>query len=130
MRYQLPEQHPGAFSFPARKKFFFSCIFSQLIYLCCKNSMDAITVIIALFLIAITALYWGAVLPVHLPEFDRRFDRKPFNCRPCSTFHLTWLLSLLSGTASGCTEIIPGGIITAFVLFFITRFFDNKKITK
>lgn len=50
--------------------------------------MDAIILALTMTLIAITSLYWGAILSIRLPEIDKRLDRKPFNCRPCFTFHL------------------------------------------
>ena len=92
--------------------------------------MDTIMISIALTLTAITALYWGEVLSIRLPETDKRFDRKPFNCRPCFTFHISWVMSLLSGVVSGCARIVFLGVVVAFALFFITKFIDNKKITK
>lgn len=92
--------------------------------------MDAIMISVTLTLTAITALYWGEVLSIRLPETDKRFDRKPFNCRPCFTFHISWLLSSLSGVVSGYACLIFIGIVVSFALFFVTKYIDNKKITK
>jgi len=92
--------------------------------------MDAIMISVTLTLTAITSLYWGEVLSIRLPEIDKRFDRKPFNCRPCFTFHISWLLALLSGVILGCAYLVFIGVFISFALFFITKFIDNKKITK
>lgn len=92
--------------------------------------MDAIIIAVTMTLTAATALYWGAVLSIRLPEIGKRFDRKPFNCRPCLTFHLTCLLSALAATVSQCIWILALGVPMAFILFLIVKFIDNKKITK
>lgn len=92
--------------------------------------MDTILIAVTMVLTTATALYWGAVLSIRLPEIDKRFDRKPFNCRPCFTFHLAWFLSALAALATRCLWLLPIGIVTAFILFAIVKFIDNRKITK
>ncbi|MBK5721269.1 hypothetical protein JGH11_10340 [Dysgonomonas sp. Marseille-P4677] len=92
--------------------------------------MDTIIIAVTMSLTAITSLYWGSVLSIRLPEIDKRWDRKPFNCRPCFTFHLTWLLSVLTAAAYESLTILLIGVAMAFILFLIVKFIDNKKITK
>ncbi len=92
--------------------------------------MDIIIITISLILTATISLYWGEVLSVRLPEIDKCFDRKPFNCRPCFTFHLAWMLSAFVALVSQCPINFYLGIILAFALFLIVKYIDNKKITK
>ncbi|WP_029902127.1 hypothetical protein [Prevotella sp. 10(H)] len=92
--------------------------------------MDAAITGIVVMLSAISSLYLGALLSIHLPELDNFFDRKPFNCRPCFTFHLMWITSLLAGLMVNRISIVLTGAVAAFVLFFITKTIDNKNITK
>ena len=60
---------------------------------------------------------------------------KPFNCRPCLTFHLTWLL--MGGVTLAFTEVgsAVNGCNIAFVMFSIflsafLNFFVAKKEIK
>lgn len=92
--------------------------------------MDAIILVLTMALIAITSLYWGAILSIRLPEIDKRLDRKPFNCRPCFTFHLAWFLSAIATIVYEHIWLLSGGVVLAFVLFLIVKFIDDKKITK
>ncbi|MDU1889521.1 MAG: hypothetical protein E6767_02420 [Dysgonomonas sp.] len=92
--------------------------------------METIRIAVTLTLIAITSLYWGALLSLKLPEFSSRFDRKPFNCRPCLTFHLMWGLSLLSALILWSGYVLAIGFPLAFIVFAITKIIDNKRIIK
>lgn len=89
--------------------------------------MDLFMTAFVSVVIVVTAFYWGAWLSVKLPELDWRFDRKPFNCRPCLTFHFCWIMSAVMGIvfASGCWLII--GLVVS-LLFIIVRYVDNQKI--
>ena len=90
--------------------------------------MDTPSIIAILVVSVITAMFWGASLSVRLPEIDHRFDRKPFNCRPCLTFHSTWMLTTFFALIARSYELFAAGAIAAFVVFFIVRYIDNKKI--
>lgn len=92
--------------------------------------MDILFMIITLAVSVMFALYWGAIWSVRLPEIDSRFDRKPFNCRPCFTFHLSWMLSTFFALVSESWELFSAGIVIAFIVFFIIKFIDSKKIEK
>jgi len=78
----------------------------------------------------ITALYWGEVLSVKLPEMDSRFDVKPFNCRPCLTFHIVWLFCAVFAVVLWTFTLFVYGLTAAFIVFFAVKFIDNKKVTK
>lgn len=95
-----------------------------------KKDMNTTSIILTLTLISIATLYWGALLSDKLPDIDNRFDRKPFNCRPCLTFHLTWLTSGIFALVFHTWQLIAGGILIAFILFGILKFINNKKITE
>jgi len=88
---------------------------------------------ITFLIVALTAgfsLYWAQILAIRLPECDRRFDRKPFNCRPCLTFHLMCATSLTCSLLLLSLSVAITGVVVAFALFLITKYIDNKKITK
>jgi hypothetical protein len=92
--------------------------------------MDTIITIIGLTGCILASLYWGAELPARLPGAGKFFDRKPFNCRPCLTFHLTWLLAGLFAFIRQSAEVFTAGVTAAFIAFFIVKYIDNKKIIK
>lgn len=92
--------------------------------------MDALIIIIAMLCCIITSLYCGVVLSLRLPEVWAILDRKPFNCRPCLTFHLTWMLSGIFAFARQSWTFAGIGIVVAFIVFFIVKHIDNKKIIK
>lgn len=52
-------------------------------------------------------------------------DRKPFNCRPCLTFHLLWIMYV--GVAFILKSVHFGlvGLVLSFVVFF-GLYFENK----
>ncbi|MFV0419344.1 MAG: hypothetical protein ACK5KT_11510 [Dysgonomonas sp.] len=92
--------------------------------------METLDTTIALILSAIVSLYFGKILPIVLPRLNRKLDRKPFNCRPCFTFHLTWILTSISALSVSSLKLFIAGVTTAFLLFFLVKYIDNKKIIK
>lgn len=80
------------------------------------------------FLSTLLSFTLGEYLPLVLPYKNRVFSRKPFNCSPCTTFHLQWLISALIALIFNAWGILVIGIITAFILFFIVRYRDNNKV--
>ncbi|MDR3056859.1 MAG: hypothetical protein ACK5KL_04175 [Dysgonomonas sp.] len=92
--------------------------------------MNTLMIIIILLASVVASLYWGIVLSVKLPLWDRRFNRKPFNCRPCLTFHLIATSGSLFALLLLSVELFLAGIATAFTVFFIVRYIDNKKVIK
>ena len=92
--------------------------------------MNTLTIALVLFITSTTALYWGAVAAIRLPEIDNRFDRKPFNCRPCATFHIAWLSSTFFALIANSKVLFLAGIVLAFGIFAIVKYIDNKKIEK
>lgn len=92
--------------------------------------MDILKIFTTLTLVTITSLYWGSFLSLRLPDIHKRFDRKPFNCRPCFTFHLTWILSLFSSLVLWCEYVFVLGVVLSFVVFAVVKIIDNKKIIK
>lgn len=90
--------------------------------------MDLFMTTFMLVVIVVTAFYWGAWLSIKLPELDWRFDRKPFNCRPCLTFHFCWLMSVVVGIVLASGWWFAGGIGVSLVVFLIVQYVDNQKI--
>lgn len=79
---------------------------------------------------ALVSLYWGNLLSIKLPELDSRFDAKPFNCRPCLTFHILWVFCAVFALVLWTRELFVYGLIVAFLVFFVIKIVDNKKVTK
>lgn len=92
--------------------------------------MGILEIIIIVTFSAVTALYWGSILSLRLPQMHKWLDRKPFNCRPCFTFHLCWILSAIVAYIAVSATLLIAGIVAAFTLFFIVKHIDNKKITE
>ena len=72
----------------------------------------------------------GQWLSVALPEVSNRLDVKPFNCRPCLTFHLCWTMMTAAAWIAGTFRWFVAGVAIALVVFWIVRYIDNKKIEK
>ena len=88
------------------------------------------TILLVLFVAAATtvALYLGAILPFILPQISPLLDRKPFNCRPCTTFHLIWMLIAVEAYLLESVCLFLTGIALAFIIFGIITYTKNKKI--
>lgn len=85
---------------------------------------------VLLLIIVVAGVSLGQFLPLHLPYLHSAFDRKPFNCRPCCTFHLIWIPATFAAYAIQCFPCFVVGLTVAFIIFFITKYIDNKKIEK
>lgn len=92
--------------------------------------MQIFSVILLVMAAVVAALYLGVILPLRLPEIAPILDRKPFNCRPCTTFHLTWMLIGIGAWLTGSICLFVAGVAIAFVVFGIVHHTENKKITK
>lgn len=93
-----------------------------------KNSMICNFLLISTLSIIISIVL-GRYLSLGLPVLHRFFDRKPFNCRPCFTFHLCWLAqAVYAVVVAGCLLYVPVAVLIALILFFIIKYVDNQKI--
>lgn len=92
--------------------------------------MNTVMIIAILFLSLTASLYLGMLLSVKFPLLDKWFDRKPFNCRPCLTFHLTVVITSLFAAVLKSAGLLVAGFAAAFILFLIVRYIDNKKVIK
>lgn len=90
--------------------------------------------LIILNIILLTVVYLASVIAeyvaIELPMIDKLFDRKPFNCKPCLTFHLIWILTALIAVYLNYKELFISGLISAFIIFFDVRKIENNKIIK
>ena len=89
-----------------------------------------IPIITILLLCALVAVWLGDNLSQALPEVHVAFDRKPLNCRPCLSFHLTWIFSALCASLINSFTMLVWGVVLAFIVFAILKYIDNKKIEK
>nr|DAE47075.1 MAG TPA: hypothetical protein [Caudoviricetes sp.] len=92
--------------------------------------MKAIIINIVLIIGVISSFILGEVLPIVLPRLSRHFNRKPFNCRPCFTFHLTWISIAVLSLVVQSLDLFISGLISAFIIFLIVRYIDSKKVVK
>lgn len=90
--------------------------------------METIILCIAITLVVVLSFIFGEALPLMLPYKSRHFNRKPFNCRPCLTFHLHWLGMLLIAIIFRNRLIAFSGVLTAFIVFGIVWLVERKKI--
>ncbi len=75
------------------------------------------------------SLVAGNRLSLVLPRLHPLLNRKPFCCRPCLTFHLVWMGMGIVSFVGACGSIFLAGVAIAFVIFFILRRINNKKVT-
>lgn len=92
--------------------------------------METIIMNIAITSVVILSLFLGEVFPIVLPRLSRFFDRKPFNCRPCFTFHLHWLGMAMIALVSQSWSIAIAGIVTAFLVFGVVKWLDSKRVVE
>lgn len=62
-----------------------------------------------------------------LNRLSEKLNRKPFNCRPCLTFHITWLLFGIVSFLIYSPRFFLIGIICSFILF-ILLYIEHKSI--
>lgn len=89
-----------------------------------------IYLILLCLLSAATAVWLGNDLSKELPEFHEIFDCRPFNCRPCLSFHLTWIFATFFACCICSLKLILMGVVAAFVVFIVLKIMDNKMIEK
>ncbi|NDW19069.1 hypothetical protein D0T53_09105 [Dysgonomonas sp. 216] len=89
-------------------------------------------IIISIGCIAFTALLAGKLLTEHprysLPLIHSWFDRKPFNCRPCATFHIGWILSFICSLIYKLPATFAGGLVVSFAIFLILYTIEKNRI--
>lgn len=79
--------------------------------------------------IAGTSLAW--LLTEHYPTRIARiklFNRKPFSCRPCMTYHLIAIPHIILATLISSISYGVLGIIIAFIIFFYYWWEDKKQV--
>lgn len=92
--------------------------------------MEAIIIYIILSTVITASFILGEILPLNLPRISKRFNRKPFNCRPCFTFHLTWISISILSVIIQSLDLFVSGLISAFIIFIMVRYIDSKKVTQ
>ena len=85
---------------------------------------------IILTLLIISSVYFGEKGAIYLPSRFKKLDRKPFNCRPCLTFHLTWFLIALYALITQSLPLLVLGFVNALAVFCVVWCIDKSKIEK
>lgn len=86
------------------------------------------TFLLVVIMTVLTSFIAGKHMSLILPGLHPLFDRKPFNCRPCLSFHLCWVPLTVFSVITGSVLCFYAGMAIAFLLFFILKYIDNKKI--
>ena len=92
--------------------------------------MDALIITLTIVVSVYAACRLGAHWSVELPTLNTDFDQKPFNCRPCMTFHLVWIFTTLFAAIGQNHVLLVAGFVVAFAVFFIIKHIDNKKVVE
>lgn len=53
----------------------------------------------------------------NLSKLSDKLNRKPFNCRPCLTFHITWILFAVTAYLIYSVRLFFIGIVCAIIIF-------------
>lgn len=61
-------------------------------------------------------------------EYIPILNFKPFNCRPCFTFHTCWILQVITAYIIGSVLYAAVGVVCAFAIFFYLCYQDKKYI--
>ncbi len=93
---------------------------------------------LTLFLICISVNLSGIFLGnlftenkyVALTQFSKKFNRKPFNCKPCLTFHLLWILYTIVAVIISSWLVWAIGLIFSFAIFGVLYLDNKSKIIK
>lgn len=65
-----------------------------------------------------------------LPILLKQLDRKPFNCRPCLTFHLLWISYATTALVLQSWLFFVIGFIFSFAIFALLYIDNQSKISK
>ena len=91
-------------------------------------------ILVVIIVVSIAGLYLGWFFTEHeryaLANRSQFLDRKPFNCRPCMTFHLIWMLSGGSAVFLKSLAMFFMGVICAFIIFYVLYVSSKSKIEK
>lgn len=87
---------------------------------------------VAIAVTVLTSMYFaycaGNVLSVALPAMYKIFNHKPFNCRPCLTFWLTWLFISINALACSSIVLCIIGFVVALIVFSMVKYSDSRKV--
>lgn len=100
-------------------------------YLYHKLMMDE-AYLILIVIINFCCVYCGRVLTEHkniaLPVLFPKLDRKPFNCRPCLTFHLLWMVNTVCAFIFESFVLFVFGVVFSWVVFGVLHYSSKSKI--
>lgn len=88
--------------------------------------------LVYMLFINIVGIFFGWLLTENnrwsLTRISPFFDRKPFNCRPCLTFHLLWIMYVLVAFVTGTFWFAVVGLLLSLFVFVGLYFSDRSKI--
>ncbi len=64
-----------------------------------------------------------------LPKVWKYLDRKPFNCRPCFTFHFLWIIYALVAFKLNSVSFFIVGFIYSLSIFCVLYLNNKNKIS-
>jgi hypothetical protein len=63
-------------------------------------------------------------------KISNKLDRKPFNCKPCLTFHILWILHTLTALLYQSWIFFTIGLISSLAIFGVLYIENKFKIVK
>lgn len=90
--------------------------------------MNTIILYITINAIAIFIGWLATESKLRIADQIPQLNFKPFNCRPCFTFHSIWILQVITAYIIGSWIYGIIGIITAFTIWFILWYQDRQHI--
>ncbi|PXV58406.1 hypothetical protein CLV62_14915 [Dysgonomonas alginatilytica] len=93
-----------------------------------------LTLFILCIFINLSGILLGKILTeskhLALNRFSDKLDRKPFNCKPCLTFHLLWIICTIVSIVISSLLFWVVGVFFALAIFGILYLNDKSKIIK
>lgn len=91
--------------------------------------------LVTLLVILDTAGMFFGILFTEKPKYRladkyKWLDFKPFNCKPCLTFHFIWIFQVIAAILLGNLQYGILGIISAFIIMLGLYIEDKNKIEK
>lgn len=84
--------------------------------------------------INLSGMLLGKILTQHkyfsLARFSTLFNRKPFNCKPCLTFHILWIIYTIISILLSSWLIWSIGLVFSITIFIVLHLDNKSKIIK
>lgn len=93
--------------------------------------MNTLILLLTLIAVNIIGCFIGWLLTeskFRIVEYIPFLNFKPFNCRPCFTFHTIWILQLIIALLIGSWAYGIVGVLCAFAIFFCLWIINKNEV--